>query len=192
MFDTGSDNHTARRLLRTAMAVNPARNRRPGTASSFSPLFLLAVALVSLAVLVHAPQSVSAQTSVELVEVPGPVAALSLSADTNSVTVEWRAPESGGDPGRYIVHVRPKGGDSGSGKTKTPKASKTSVTFDNLEPGATYKVWVRAKNEAGKGERVHAEITLPEDDSPPQSAEQPVGVIHCRDYYSDAYCGSFR
>ena len=160
------------------------------TRALHSPRFpLLAAALVALAILVvgHA-QSVSAQA----VEVPGPVAVLSLSATENSVTAQWQAPESGGDPNRYIVHVRPEGGDPGSGKTKTPKARKTSVTFDNLEPGVTYKVWVRAKNEAGKGERVHAEITLPEGGARPQSAEQPVGVVHCRDFYSDAYCASFR
>ena len=52
--------------------------------------------------------------------------------------------------------------DGGKGKTKTPKARKTSVTFNNLQPGQTYQVWVRAQNEAGKGERVHASITLPE------------------------------
>ena len=160
------------------------------TRALHSPRFLLlAAALVALAILVvgHA-QSVSAQA----VEVPGPVAVLTLSATANSVTAQWQAPESGGDPSRYIVHVRPEGGDSGSGKTKTPKAKRTSVTFDNLEPGVTYKVWVRAKNEAGKGERVHAEITLPEDDSPPQSSEGPDGVYHCRDHYSDAHCDSFR
>ncbi len=161
------------------------------TRALHSPRFLLlAAALVALAILVvgHGSQSVSAQA----VEVPGPVTALSLSSTETSVTARWQAPESGGDPSRYIVHVRPEGGDSGSGKTKTPKAKRTSVTFDNLEPGVTYKVWVRAKNEAGKGERVHAQITLPEDDSPPQSSDRPVGVAHCRDYYSDVYCDSFR
>ena len=160
------------------------------TRALHSPRFLLlAAALVALAVLVvgHA-QSASAQA----VEAPGPVTVLTLSATANSVTAQWQAPESGGDPNRYIVHVRPEGGDSGSGKTKTPKAKRTSVTFDNLEPGVTYKVWVRAKNEAGRGERVHAEITLPEDDSPPQSTGRPDGVYHCRDYHSDAHCNSFR
>ena len=34
--------------------------------------------------------------------------------------------------------------------------------FGNLTPGATYKVWVRAQNDAGKGERVHARVTLPD------------------------------
>ena len=78
--------------------------------------------------------------------------------------VDGRGVEQHGDapPDGYIVHIRPEGGAEGSGRTKTPKAKKTRVSFDNLEAGQTYKVWVRAENEAGKGERVHASITLPE------------------------------
>ena len=60
------------------------------------------------------------------------------------------------------MHLRPEDGETGSGKTKRPKAKKTKVTFKNLEPGTTYQVWVRAQNANGKGERVHATITLPE------------------------------
>ena len=93
---------------------------------------------------------------------PGAVANLTLTAKGGSVQVSWSAPESGGAPERYIVHLRPENGEKGSGKTKTPKAKKTSVTFEKLEPGQTYKVWARAQNEAGKGERVYATITLPD------------------------------
>ena len=93
-------------------------------------------------------------------EVPGPVIDLQLSATSDSVTVSWSAPETGGAPDGYIVHISPE--DGGKGKTKTPKAKKTSVTFNNLEAGTAYEVWIRAQNEAGKGERVHATITLPE------------------------------
>ena len=94
-------------------------------------------------------------------EVPGPVAALELTATADSVTVSWQPPEAGDPPERYIVHLRPEGGRTGSGKTKNPKAKKTTVTYDNLKPGVTYNVWVRAQNNAGKGERVSATITLP-------------------------------
>ena len=94
---------------------------------------------------------------------PGPVAGLELTADGNTLTVSWSAPESGGAPDGYIVHVSPE--DGGKGRTKTPKAMKTQVTFKNLEAGRTYAVWVRAENEAGKGERVHASITLPEEEN---------------------------
>ena len=96
-------------------------------------------------------------------ELPGPVTGLALTATegaADSVTVSWQAPETGGAPDGYIAHLRLTGGAEGSGRTKTPKASKTQVTFGNLESGTTYKVWVRAENEAGKGERVQAEITL--------------------------------
>ena len=37
------------------------------------------------------------------------------------------------------------------------------MTFKKLEAGQTYKVRVRAQNQGGKGQRVHATITLPED-----------------------------
>ena len=94
---------------------------------------------------------------------PGPVTDLQLTAEGVSLIVSWEAPapDSGDEVRGYIVHLRPEGG--GKGRTKTPKAKKTKVRFDNLEAGRTYKVWVRAQNAAGKGERVHASITLPEE-----------------------------
>ena len=94
---------------------------------------------------------------------PGPVTSLQLTATADSVTVSWQPPEVGEAPTRYIVHLRPEGGGTGSGKTKNPKAKKTKVTFGNLNPGTTYNVWVRAQNQAGKGDRVNDTITLPED-----------------------------
>ncbi|MCY4442671.1 MAG: fibronectin type III domain-containing protein, partial [Deltaproteobacteria bacterium] len=63
----------------------------------------------------------------------------------------------------------------GKGRTKTPKAKKTKVSFENLEAGRTYKVWVRAQNEAGKGERGHATVTLPEAEPPPDQGDQGEG-----------------
>ena len=93
---------------------------------------------------------------------PGAVVSLEVTATADgTVTVSWQAPASGDAPTRYIVHLRPDGGETGSGKTKRPKAPKTQVKFKNLEPGTTYLVWVRARNETGKGERTHATITLP-------------------------------
>ena len=105
------------------------------------------------------------------VETPGPVASLQLSATTDSVTASWQAPETGSAPDGYIVHLRPEGGKQGSGTTKKPKAKNTQVTFGNLEAGRVYKVWVRAQNEAGKGERVHASIGLPEAEPPPEEGD---------------------
>ena len=88
------------------------------------------------------------------VELPGPVTGLEVTASAEeSVTVSWSAPESGGAPQGYIVHLRPEDGNQGSGRTKRPGADKTTVSFNNLESGRTYEVWVRAQNEAGRGER---------------------------------------
>ncbi|WP_419854390.1 fibronectin type III domain-containing protein [Candidatus Poriferisodalis sp.] len=89
---------------------------------------------------------------------PGPVASLQLSSTANTVTVTWRAPISGDAPDRYIVHLRPA--DGGKGDTRRPKAAKQKVIFRNLASGTAYNIWVRAKNEGGKGERVHAAITV--------------------------------
>ena len=53
-------------------------------------------------------------------------------------------------------------GGAASGKTKYTEAEALPVTIPNLETGEIYKVWVRAENAVGKGERVHATIILPE------------------------------
>ena len=98
----------------------------------------------------------------QTVGLPGPVVGLELSATADSLTVSWQAPEVGGVPKGYIVHIKPEAGRKGSGKTKRPKAKKTAVTFGNLDEGTTYAVWVRARNEAGKGERTHSSVALPE------------------------------
>ncbi len=94
------------------------------------------------------------------VELPGPVVDLQLSSKTDSVTVSWQAPESGGAVDRYIVHLKPAGG--GNSKNRTVDAGKRTTTFRNLKGGASYMVWVRGQNAGGKGERTHARITLPE------------------------------
>ena len=92
---------------------------------------------------------------------PGPVIDLTLTPKNGGVQVSWAAPEVGTAPTRYIVHLKPDGGETGSGKIKRPKATKTKVTFSKLKPGTTYQVWMRAQNAHGKGERMHATITLP-------------------------------
>ncbi len=106
-----------------------------------------------------------------VLEIPGPVAGVLLSATADSVTVSWQPPASGGASNRYIVHLNPKGG--GKGTTKNLKAKRRSVTFRNLESGKTYKVWVRAQNASGKGERVHASITLPSQELQPTPTPTP-------------------
>jgi len=121
---------------------------------------------------VTVPATEAAQQQ-QAVELPGPVVNLQLEATEGGVIVSWSAPESGDAPRGYIVHLKPE--DGGKGKTKTPRAKKTKVSFDNLEAGRTYTVWVRAQNEAGKGERVKASITLPEAEPPPDQGEQQDG-----------------
>ena len=93
------------------------------------------------------------------VETPGPVVGLQLTAKGNKVIVTWKAPASGSTPDRYIAHI--KNTDTGKGKNRKIAAGKTTTTFGKLTPGATYRVWVRAQNDTGKGQRIHARITLP-------------------------------
>ena len=92
---------------------------------------------------------------------PGPVVNLQLSVKGKKIIVSWEAPASGGAVDNYIAHLKPADGTDGK-KTRRPNAGKTTTTFRKLEPGATYKVWVRAQNETGKGERVYASVTLPD------------------------------
>ena len=100
---------------------------------------------------------------------PGPVQNLTLTADGTSVKVVWDAPAAAGrwEPPRgevqkYIVRVHVDGEPS-DGKAKRRGKNKTMTSFHNLEPGETYKVWVRAENKFGrKGEKVIASITMPE------------------------------
>ena len=148
--------------------------------SLLSPLLLLAalaVLVVGDAALASASDGTTTPTVPNreaAVEPPGPVTGLDLTVTAEgAVTVSWQAPDTGGAPKRYIVHLKPEGGEKGSGKTKRPKAKKTTVTFDNLAPGATYRVWVRAQNAAGKGERVHSTITLPQAEPPPKETILP-------------------
>ena len=140
------------------------------------------IAVASLAVSVTDDTPEQQQQTAEPVEIPGPVVGLLLEAATESVTVSWQAPASGGAPERYIAHIRNL--DTGKGKDRKVAAGKTTTTFRNLKAGATYRVWVRAQNDAGKGARVHARVTLPagvvrggEGDPPPEqeSEEQEMG-----------------
>ena len=194
MFVFGS--HALRRLLRLATtathpflflrAAHLSRSGGIGNAGLVVPL-LVAVALV----LLYDARAAFAEPE-QASELPGPVTSLFVIAAVNSPTAGWSAPATGGAPSGYIVQIRPADGQTGSGTTKTPKAKKTAVTFDNLEAGRTYQVWVRARNEAGKGERVHGVFTLPAADAQPDSFERPLESINCYDLFSASYCDSFQ
>lgn len=82
---------------------------------------------------------------------------LQILVNAKKVVVSWQAPDTGGAPDGYIVHLKRVGG---KGKTHRPPAGKLTTTFRNLQPGATYRVWVRAQNDAGKGERVYTSFSL--------------------------------
>ena len=103
--------------------------------------------------------------------VPGPVGDLTLTDAGDKVVVSWTAPEIGSAPTGYIVHLKPEGGEHGSGKTKRPKADRTQVTYNKLEVGVTYNVWVRGQNKLGKGERVHETITVTANSAPTATAK---------------------
>ena len=90
---------------------------------------------------------------------PGPVTNLDVRVTHERAMVQWDSPETGGYPWTYIVHLKREG--AGSGRIKTPRAKESPmVTFEGLTSGE-YKVWVRAKNKGGKGERIKATFTIP-------------------------------
>ena len=124
-------------------------------------LLIPTVALILAGLVFLTPSPAAADEEQPLPALPGPVIDLILTPHADRVLVSWRPPQTGGEPTRYIVHLRPEDGGHGSGTTKRPKAKKTKVTFNKLEPGTTYLVWVRARNTAGKGERVHERVTTP-------------------------------
>lgn len=113
---------------------------------------MLAAALLAVVALVAQPATVTAQDGTRT-GAPGEVVDLQVSATSDRVTVSWGEPATGGAPTRYKVNLKPV--DGGRGKVKNPKAPKTSVTYSNLDAGETYRVWVRALNDDGKGPKVH-------------------------------------
>ncbi len=100
------------------------------------------------------------RANVTVPQLPGPPVNLQLLATADSITATWEAPQSGGNPGGYLLNV--KNTDSGEDELHSVGADATTATFGNLEAGASYRVWVRAVNAGGKGERVRATATLPE------------------------------
>ena len=109
----------------------------------------------------NAGNTVSDSFDITVTNLPGTVVGLIVTATADTVTVTWKAPVSGGEVRNYIVHVKPQGGEKGSGKTKRPKAKKTQVTFNKMKAETLYNVWVRAENKDGKGERTYTTITTP-------------------------------
>ncbi len=83
--------------------------------------------------------------------IPGPVTDLTVEPRNTNITVSWVAPSEGGSPTGYIAHIKPVGG--GDGQTLRPEADKTTVKFRRLDRATEYRIWVRAVNEGGKGER---------------------------------------
>ena len=147
--------------MATARITTPEPTRR----RLFAPALLAAALALLAGLFALSPRPADAEGPPP----PGPVASLLLEATTDSVTASWQAPENGGAPKSYIVHLKPE--DGSKGKIRRPLADKTSVTFRNLESGATYRVSVRGKNAGGKGPRTWGSITLPEPEPEPQQQD---------------------
>ncbi|WP_419909904.1 fibronectin type III domain-containing protein [Candidatus Poriferisodalis sp.] len=107
--------------------------------------------------------SVTVAVADTTVELPGPVTGLTLAAKPRNVTVSWQAPDTGGAPDGYIVHIK----CGRNGKHRTVDAPKTTTVFRNLKPGTTCNIWARAQNDAGKGPRTHTTTTLPQQQPQP-------------------------
>ncbi|WP_419907701.1 fibronectin type III domain-containing protein [Candidatus Poriferisodalis sp.] len=69
----------------------------------------------------------------------------------DAVAVSWQALASGSAPAGYIVTADPDCG--GKKRTKRVSADTTSVTFNKLRRCDIYRLSVRAKNAAGKGDK---------------------------------------
>lgn len=68
-------------------------------------------------------------------------------------TIGWALPKDGGEVKKWIVWAKPADKDEmGPGQVKRVKAKKREVTFRNLSEGY-WTLYVRGKNDAGKGHR---------------------------------------
>lgn len=90
---------------------------------------------------------------------PGPISGLSLDPHSKRLTVTWQAPTTGGAADNYVVHLKAVG--KSKSRHRKINANKTTITFRNLKPGKTYRISVRAINNAGKSKRVSATVTTP-------------------------------
>ena len=89
---------------------------------------------------------------------PGPVQDLELTAKGKRVIVSWSAPASGGAPSGYQVKLEDSSG--GKANVRRPGAKKLKIVYRNLDPGTTYQVSVRARNEWGESAWSTSQITL--------------------------------
>ncbi len=81
---------------------------------------------------------------------PGPIGNLTSRAGTNSATVSWSAPTSGGEPSEYRVTPYIAGeAQASTAITGAPPA--TSATFTELKGGTAYTFTVQAINSSGPG-----------------------------------------
>lgn len=86
--------------------------------------------------------------------VPGGVTGVSVERFKDAgLKVTWTGVSAGGgDPGGYVVRVKPNGCE-GRDKVKRPGAGKRAAKFKKLPACGSYTVSVRAANSAGKGEK---------------------------------------
>lgn len=96
--------------------------------------------------------------SVEFETPPGPVQGLTLTAKGSRVVVAWNAPTTGAAPEGYQVKLQDS--DGGKAKLRRPGAKKLKIVYKKLEPGTTYDVSVRARNQWGKSSWTTSQITL--------------------------------
>ena len=78
--------------------------------------------------------------------------------EDDCIYVVWSAPTSGSVPKKYLVQTR--GNGSKTLHRQWVPADTMGHLFEGLEPGATYKVRVRARNGAGIGPVTVRWITL--------------------------------
>lgn len=94
---------------------------------------------------------------------PGKVSGLyPMPYGNDAIYVAWDAPESGGEPERYLVQTRNV--DGGPLSRKWVDADTMAHLFECLDAGETYKVRVRAANSEGRGPVTAETVELPDGD----------------------------
>lgn len=135
------------------------------------PWYVTALTAVSILVAAVVAPSAAAATPPS---VPLSVSAAQATTATTSATLKWAAPSSAGDSAvsGYVVARDGKDSTGYGAWSGTVSASTRSATFNQLIPGTTYTLSVRAKNASGLGPVANVTYAVS-----PSGVPMPVGNL---------------